>query len=66
VTAILAVVAPVDQRYVVPALEVNVTLPPVQKVNGPLAVIVGIGGIGLTVTDVAADGAEVHPDAFVI
>jgi hypothetical protein len=38
---ILCVVAPVDHRYVVPKLEVNVTLPPEQKVVGPSAVIVG-------------------------
>jgi hypothetical protein len=52
---ILAVVAPVDHKYDDPALEVNVTLPPVQKVNGPPAVIVGTAGIELTVTTVAAD-----------
>ena len=61
----LAVVAPVDQRYEVPALEVSVTLPPVQKVNGPPAVIVGVAGIVLTVTVVAAESAEVQPAAFV-
>ena len=66
VTVILAVVAPVDHKYVDPALDVNVTLPPVQKVNGPPAVIVGAVGIVLTVTVVAADGTEVHPAAFVI
>jgi hypothetical protein len=54
-TVILAVVAPVDHKYEDPALDVNVTLPPEQNVNGPPAVIVGIEGIELTVTDVAAD-----------
>ena len=39
-----------------PKLEVKVTLPPAQKVVGPLAVIVGVRGSVLTVTDVAADG----------
>jgi hypothetical protein len=47
----LDVVAPVDHKYVVPALEVKVTLPPVQKVVGPPAVIVGVPGSALTVTD---------------
>jgi hypothetical protein len=65
VTVILAVVAPVDHKYVDPALDVKVTLPPVQNVNGPPAVIVGAAGIVLTVTAVAADAAEVHPAAFV-
>ena len=57
VTVIPGVVAPVDHRYVDPSLDVKVTLPPVQKVNGPPAVIVGVAGIVLTVTAVAADGA---------
>ena len=35
-------VAPVDHKYVVPILEVNVTLPPVQKVIGPPAEIRGV------------------------
>ena len=61
----LAVVAPVDQRYDAPALEVRVTLPPVQKVRGPLAVIVGIPGTAFTVTVVAEEAAEVQPAAFV-
>ena len=39
-----------------PGLEVKVTLPPAQKVVGPPAVIVGVGGRELTVTDVAVDG----------
>jgi hypothetical protein len=52
----LAVVAPVDQRYEVPALEVSVTLPPTQKVNGPPAVMVGVAGIAFTVATVAAEG----------
>jgi hypothetical protein len=56
-TVILAVVAPVDHRYEEPALDVSVTLPPEQKVNGPLAVIVGVAGNVLTVTAVAAEAA---------
>jgi hypothetical protein len=39
---ILAVLAPVDHRYVVPGLDVRFTLPPAQKVVGPPAVIVGV------------------------
>jgi hypothetical protein len=42
-------------------LDVRVTLPPPQNVVGPPAVIVGLGGMGLTVTVVAADGALVQP-----
>jgi hypothetical protein len=48
------VVAPVDHKYVVPALEVSVTLPPAQKVNGPPADIVGVAGIEPTVMVVVA------------
>ena len=47
-------VAPVDHAYVKPAGAVSVTLPPVQKVVGPPAVIAGVEGFGLTVTVVAA------------
>ena len=36
-------------------LDVSVTLPPAQNVVGPLGVIVGVAGIGLTVTAVDAD-----------
>jgi hypothetical protein len=54
-TVILAVVAPVDHKYDDPELEVNVMLPPVQKVKGPPAVIVGAAGKALTVTTVATD-----------
>jgi hypothetical protein len=53
VTIILAVVAPVDHKYVVPGLDVNVILPPSQKIVGPLAVIIGVAGKAFTVT--AAD-----------
>jgi hypothetical protein len=51
----LEVVAPVDHKYDDPELEVNVKLPPAQKVNGPPAVIVGAAGKALTVTTVAAE-----------
>jgi hypothetical protein len=48
-------VAPVDHKYEDPALDVSVTLPPVQNVKGPPAVIVGVAGNVLTVTKVAAE-----------
>ena len=44
-------------------LEVNVTLPPAQKVNGPPADTVGTGGFDTSVTVVDAD-ADVQPLAF--
>jgi hypothetical protein len=42
-------------------LDVSVTLPPVQNVVGPPGVIVGVGGVGLTVTLVAAEAALEQP-----
>ena len=62
-TVIACVVAPVDQRYVPPALAVRVTEPPSQNVVGPPAVIVATG-VELTVTAGAADVA-LQPLAFV-
>jgi hypothetical protein len=41
--------------------EVSVTLPPEQKVVGPPALIVGVDGIGLTVTVVTEEAAEEQP-----
>jgi hypothetical protein len=57
VTLIPGVVAPVDHKYDEPELEVKVTLPPAQKVVGPLAVMTGVAGNALTVTIVATDSA---------
>lgn len=51
-------VAPVLQVLPVALEEVNVTLPPAQNVVGPLLVITGAAGKGLTVTVV-----ETHVDA---
>jgi hypothetical protein len=65
VTFIPDVVAPVDHKYVVPALDVSVTLPPVQKVVGPPAEIVGADGKAFTVTAVGADDELWHPFALV-
>ena len=42
-------------------LEVNVTDPPEPKDVGPLGVIVGVGGVGLTVTEVVAEAALAQP-----
>jgi hypothetical protein len=56
VAFILCVSAPFDHKYDVPTLEVSVTLPPIQKDNGPPAVIVGVAGKAVTVTVVAAEG----------
>jgi hypothetical protein len=47
-------VAPVDQRYVAPALEVRVTPLPAQKDVGPPGVITGCAGKALTVTETCA------------
>jgi hypothetical protein len=55
------VVWPVDQTFPKGALEVSTTLPPEQKVVGPPAVIVGVGGVGLRVT---VTGAEVSEEQF--
>ncbi len=59
-TTIDCVVAPVLQVLPVALDEVNVTLPPVQNVVGPLAETVGVLGKGFTVIVVEALG-EVHP-----
>jgi len=48
-------VAPLDQVFPVALDEVNVTEPPAQKVVVPLAVIVGVAGIGFTVTVVGVE-----------
>ena len=53
VTLMDCVVAPVDQRYDVAALAVSVTLPPLQKLVGPEALIVGVVAV-VTETFVAA------------
>ena len=48
-------------------LPVKVTLPPVQKVVAPPAEIVGVAGVGLTVTVVAVEVAEQVPrDAITV
>ncbi len=57
-TVIDCVVAPFDQALPVALLEVRITVRPGQKVVGPLALIVGVAGVGLTVTVIAFEGAE--------
>ena len=51
-------------KFEVALLDVNVTLPPEQNVKAPLADMVGVAGIELTVTIVAGEVAE-HPLALV-
>ena len=46
--------------------ELSNTEPPAQKVVGPPGVIVGVAGIGLTVTTVAADAADGQPFSVTI
>jgi hypothetical protein len=65
VTVIDWVVSPVDQRFPLEAEDVNTTELPEQKVVGPLAVIVGTDGIGLTVTVVGEAAGVVHPNPLV-
>ncbi len=52
-------VAPVLQVLPVALEDVNVTLPPVQNVVGPLVAINGAAGNGLTVTVVCAQDVGV-------
>jgi hypothetical protein len=46
------------------ALELNVTFPPSQNVVDALAVIVGVVGIGFTVTAIVLEVADVQPFKF--
>jgi hypothetical protein len=55
------VVSPVDHVFPEAEEDVSVTLPPVQKLVGPLALIVGVAGVGFTVTAVAAEFEDVQP-----
>ena len=55
------VVSPVDQRLLVTDEEVSITEPPAQKVVEPLADIVGVAGVGFTVTISLAETGELHP-----
>ena len=64
-TVIDWVVAPVDQIFPDADEEVKVTEPPVQNEVGPLGVMVGVAGSGVTVTTVAAEVEEHDPDKTV-
>ena len=56
VTVIACVVAPLDHRYDPPLLAVSVTLPPAQKLVGPLAAIVAVAAAPtVTVCDALAE-----------
>lgn len=65
-TFMLWIVSPLLQTFPVVALEVSVTLSPLQKVVLPLAAIVGIAGIGFTVTKNGAEGSDVQPNWLVV
>ena len=58
---ILWVVSPVDHKLSVAEEDVNTTEPPEQNVVGPLAVMVGTAGIGLTVMPIGEELAEHKP-----
>jgi hypothetical protein len=62
-TKVCAVDPPGLHTLLVALLEVNVTLPPVQKLVGPPAEMVGVVGAGFTVTTTGTAEAELHPDA---
>ena len=53
-------VAPVLQVFPEGLLEVSVTLPPAQKVSGPLGVMIGTAGEEVTVTTTGAE-TDLHP-----
>ena len=55
------VVSPVDQRLSIAEDEVKITESPAQNVVGPFAVIVGIEGVGFTVTVSAIELPEEQP-----
>ncbi|MNE57991.1 hypothetical protein D3C80_1529950 [compost metagenome] len=54
-------VSPLDQRFPSVADEVNITLPPSQKVVDPVTEIVGLAGFGITVVTTASDVRELQP-----
>lgn len=57
-------IAPVLHTLPDVALEVKVTELPEQKVVGPLAVTVGVAGIGFTTTLTGTEAAEEQPNAL--
>ncbi len=57
--------APVDHKYSELTLDVSVTLPPAQNDVKPEAVMVGVAGVGLTVTEVAREAVLRQPNVLV-
>jgi hypothetical protein len=57
----LWVVAPLFQLYDNELAATNDTLPPWQKVVGPLATTAGAGGVGNKITPIADDGNDKQP-----
>lgn len=57
------VLEPLDHTFPVVDDEVKMTLPPAQKLKGPLVVMLGVGGIGFTVTTVPVEFPDVQPAA---
>ena len=55
------VVSPVDQRLSIAEDEVKITESPAQNVVGPFAVMVGVAGVGLTVTLSAIEFPDEQP-----
>lgn len=64
VTVMDCVVAPFDQSQPSALLAVSTTLPPGQNDVGPLAVMAGAAGTGLTDTVTGADCGDAHPPAL--
>jgi hypothetical protein len=60
-TVIDCVVAPVDHVFPVADEDVKMMEPPAQNVVGPLAVIVGVTGVGFTVMVSTLEFPEEHP-----
>ena len=65
-TVIDCVVSPVDHKFPVAEEDVSVTDPPAQKVVALPAVMVGATGIGLTVTLIVFETAEVHGPSITV
>ena len=65
-TVIDCVVAPVDQTFPLADDEVNTTDPPAQNVVELPALMVGVAGIGFTVTVVPADASDVQPPVVLV
>lgn len=65
-TTIDCVVAPVDQTFPVATEDVNVVLPPSQKLVEPLTLIVGAVGGGVIVTVTGFDCGELQVPLFTV